>query len=221
MPPFPADTLIDNTTIGQRLQQLGYKPDEVRKFQSDHQLKPDGIVGPLTWHRLFASRFEVVPSSPVLRYRAIEIARTQLFVREKTGHNDGKEVEEYLQCVGLGKGYSWCQAFVYWCYRKAAEALNTPNPVTHTAGVLFHWQHTNGHKLQPIKAIAGDIFIMDFGNGEGHTGLISEVRYDTITTVEGNTNNDGSRNGNGVYERSRKLSSLKGVIRYGASTGLV
>jgi hypothetical protein len=36
---------------------------------------------------------------------------SQLYVRELTGNNDGKEVEAYLRATGNRKGESWCGAF--------------------------------------------------------------------------------------------------------------
>jgi hypothetical protein len=160
---------------------------------------------------------EVEPRSLVLSARAIQIARTQLFVREKTGHNDGAEVEAYLKSVKLGAGYAWCQAFVYWCFQQAAVALGTKNPLTQTAGVLDHWHRTTGEKVTHDRVGPGDIFIMDFGKGLGHTGIVSEVRLGTInrvTTIEGNTNIAGGREGSGVYERLREIKTITGFIRY-------
>ena len=60
----------------------------------------------------------------------------------------------------------------------------------------------------------GAIFIMDFGKGVGHTGLVVKVNKDgTVDTIEGNTNDEGSREGYEVCRRVRKLSSIKGFIQ--------
>lgn len=190
----------------------------IKAFQKKNQLVQDGIIGELTWERLFTISEPIKPHSTILRIRAIEIADTQLFVREKTNNNDGKEVEEYLKLVGLGKGYSWCAAFVYWSFQKAADELKLKNPLPKTAGVLNHWEITKGQKLiqNPEE---GDIFIMDFGGGHGHTGLVTEAKNGRIYTVEGNTSADPTyagedRNGNGVFERNRPMTTIKGYIRY-------
>lgn len=209
--------------IRTRLTSLGYTDTDIviaiKRFQKDKQLVQDGIVGPLTWTRLFADKIEVVPKSLLINIRALEVAKTQLFVREKTGHNDGQEVETYLRSVHLGRGYSWCAAFVYWCYQQAAVALNRTNPLPDTAGVLNHWNITHGKKITHDSINAGDIFIMDFGKGLGHTGIVSQIRGLRVETVEGNTSADPSyagedREGNGVFERSRKITSIHGFIRY-------
>ena len=39
----------------------------------------------------------------------------------------------------------------------------------------------------------GMIFTMDFGGGAGHTGLVESVDGGRLVTIEGNTNDDGSR----------------------------
>lgn len=186
---------------------------QIIRFQKDARILQDGIVGQLTWQKLFQpAPIPVQVTASTLNQRALEVARTQLGIREATGHNDGAAVESYLRSVGLGKGYSWCAAFLYWSYSQAAKALGVANPLTQTAGVLDHWQRTHGQKVNNPQP--GDIFIMDFGGGHGHTGLVKEVKGSMIYTVEGNTNEANSREGDGVYERIRPISSIKGFIRY-------
>ncbi len=46
----------------------------------------------------------------------VEVATSQIGVKEKTGRNDGKEVAMYLKTYGLPEGYAWCAAFVNWVY---------------------------------------------------------------------------------------------------------
>lgn len=62
----------------------------------------------------------------------------------------------------------------------------------------------------------GFIFIMDFGGGVGHTGLVEKVLNGHLVTIEGNTNDGGSREGIGVFRRTgRKLASInKGFLDY-------
>ena len=149
--------------------------------------------------------------------KSLAIALTQNGVEEvPRGSNAGKQVEAYLKSVGLGKGYPWCMAFVYWCVDKAATELGQINPLVKTGGVMRQWNECTLRKL-PKTAIAairpGDIFIMDFGGGVGHTGFVVEVKGNIVYTIEGNTNDDGSREGYEVAKRQRPASSFKGFIQ--------
>ncbi|MDI3319122.1 CHAP domain-containing protein [Pinibacter soli] len=151
-----------------------------------------------------------------LAQAALQIAATQIYVQEvPKGSNAGPQVEKYLKSVGLGKGYSWCEAFVYWCVNEAARNLGLVNPLVKTGGVLNQYNTCTLRKL-PNRSNAvkpGDIFIMDFGGGNGHTGFVESVGSGVITTIEGNTNNDGSREGYEVCKRTRPLSAIKGFIQ--------
>lgn len=218
----------DVAKIKAKLNQLGYGPlDEnnpnfgetsakvVMEFQKMNHLHEDGAVGQLTWDRLFSPRVNKPVNSRILRYRALEIANTQLFVREKTGKNDGEYVKAYLNSVGLGEGFAWCQSFVYWAFSKSADQLDIANPVPKTGGVLecLRRAKEKGCSIYD-EPEEGDQFIMDFGGGKGHTGLVEAVVGDCIYTIEGNTNGEGSREGDGVYERTRGIRSIKCFIRY-------
>ena len=42
----------------------------------------------------------------------------------------------------------------------------------------------------------------------GHCGIVESIRDDWITTIEGNTNAAGSREGDGVYRKVRKKATI-------------
>ncbi len=150
-----------------------------------------------------------------LAEKAIEIAITQIGEEEKPrGSNWGEPVKTYLASVGIGFPASWCAAFVYWCFSKAAVELAVPNPVIKTGGVLNHWAKTKKVNKVTGDYQAGDIFIMDHGHGLGHTGLIESVEGDILHTIEGNTNDTGSREGYEVCRKERNITSIIGAIRY-------
>ena len=140
-------------------------------------------------------------------------AVTQIGVEEvPKGSNAGADVEKYLKSVGLGKGYSWCMAFVYWNVLQACAKLSMPNPLLKTGGVLAQYNYPKSKRFTAPQA--GDIFIMDFGKGTGHTGIVEYVLNDTIHTIEGNTNDSGSREGIEVCRRQRPKAKIKGYLRY-------
>lgn len=153
--------------------------------------------------------------------KALDIAISQLGVREKGNSNSGIEVDLYLKSVGLKPGYPWCMAFVYWCYDKAALALGIPNFLIRTGGVMHQWNEQQPAKkwvlnkvlANPAIVQPGAVFIMDYGKGTGHTGLVERVHGEWVETVEGNTNDEGSREGYEVCRRKRKLQSIKGFIQ--------
>ena len=145
------------------------------------------------------------------------------------GSNWGIHVQKYLKAVGINSPNPWCMAFVYWCVENS-NALQSniiggmSNPLVKTGGVLKQWNDIDIHylsKFNPGTQIKfqepkqGDIFIMDYGKGLGHTGFVESVDKDGIYihTIEGNTNDEGSREGFEVCRMKRKISSCKGFIR--------
>lgn len=150
-----------------------------------------------------------------LQEKALEIAITQIGVEEAPGHkNTGKDVEKYLKEVGLGAGYSWCMAFNFWCFNEAADKMGRKNPLYKTGGVMEQWrQRKVEHRATTPQP--GDIFIMDYGKGMGHTGIVEKVNEDgTVSTIEGNTNDDGSREGYEVCRRIRSRAKILGYLRF-------
>ena len=154
-----------------------------------------------------------------LSQKALQIALTQIGKREDPiGSNWGTdahpEVRNYLESVGIDLSASWCMAFMYWAFEQAALQLGVTNPLTKTGGVLRQWnKHPDKRQKTPAS---GDIFIMDFGHGLGHTGLVERVEDNIIITVEGNSNTDGSRNGYEVVNHSRGINNplIKGYLRF-------
>ena len=139
----------------------------------------------------------------------LEIANTQVGLEEEPrGSNWGPHVQKYLKSVGISFKASWCMAFVYWCVK---QAYPTENKLIKTGGVLAQWNKTPKDK-RSFKPSIGSIFIMDFGKGLGHTGFVYGIEGDFILTIEGNSNDEGSREGYEVCKRKRKISTIKGYI---------
>ena len=142
--------------------------------------------------------------------KALAIAKTQLGQQEKPlGSNWGKPVQDYLKSVGITFPASWCMAFVYWCFNQAVN----PNPLIKTGGVLRAWNEAD-KKYRATDPQPGDIFIMDFGKGLGHTGIVEKVDTTFIYTIEGNSNDSGSREGIEVTRKQRPRTKIKGYLRY-------
>lgn len=154
------------------------------------------------------------PPPPSFSTRLLSIASSQVGVcEEPKGSNRGKQVEKYLGSVGLPGGNPWCMAFVHWCVQQACAETHAINPLFKSGHVLTVWNKASvaqkSHKPAP-----GDVFIMRFGNtGTGHTGFVEKVEGLFVYTIEGNTNDDGSREGYEVARRRRLISSIVGFIK--------
>jgi hypothetical protein len=151
-----------------------------------------------------------------LQQKALEIAISQLGVHEQPKNsNRGPEVDEYIKAVGLdpaGK-HPWCAAFVYWCFQKAADSMGRKNPLHKTGHVLTAWRMRKD-KFRAITPQPGDIGVMDFGKGTGHMFIVKAVHLDKTDNVEGNTNDEGSREGYEVCERARPRAKVLGYLRF-------
>ena len=153
------------------------------------------------------------------RTKVQRIYTAELGIKEKTGHNDGPRVEQYLHAVSLKKGDPWCAAFVCWVFEKAGLA----NPHTGWAPDLFPegkviWQRKaglqTGGKLRdlhrPPLPRRGDVFGIWFPEKGriAHVGFVDRWEESWVITVEGNTNEAGSREGDGVWRKRRLVGSV-------------
>jgi len=143
-----------------------------------------------------------------------EIYNSQVGVREKTGKNDGPEVEMYLKSVGLGKGYAWCAAFVHWSLDSAGynNPITAWSPTAHNKNNIIYFQGA-----QRKKPIPGDVFTLYYPKLKriGHTGFYDKTINSSIyESVEGNTNGEGSREGDGVYRKKRSFKATYSITRW-------
>jgi surface antigen len=147
--------------------------------------------------------------------RALQFAQGEIGKQEHPkGSNWGPDVQIYLASVGITSPASWCMAFVYYCFASAAKILSVINPLYRTGGVMNQWYNAHANNKIIGEPMPGDIFIMEFPHGMGHTGIVEKVEGDYIHSIEGNTNEDGSREGYEVARRKRLKSSVHGYLRY-------
>jgi hypothetical protein len=60
-----------------------------------------------------------------------------------------------------------------------------------------------------IQAVPGDIVVFTFS----HIGIVESVQPGSVKTIEGNTNEEGSREGTAVQRKSRSNSAVRRFIR--------
>lgn len=132
-----------------------------------------------------------------------QIYEQEIGVREQGGANRGVRVEKYLAVTGLGPGYAWCAAFVSWCFQQAEITAPRSAWVPSFAGRSKRIFQRG--KLMHRRPRAGDVFLLWYRqlNRAAHIGFVDRWDDDWVTTVEGNTNTNGSREGDGVYRKRR------------------
>jgi hypothetical protein len=140
--------------------------------------------------------------------RALSIAATQVGVREHT-RNDGWEIESYCRDIGHDPNARdpWCAIFVCAMFRRAADQMGIRCPVPLVAG-CFTLDERSPQDVHVSAPAPGAIFIT---KGHKHCGLVVGVADGghMLHTIEGNTNDGGSPEGDGVYDRSRKASDVQ------------
>tara|TARA_R110002167_G_scaffold316548_1_gene522208 strand:+ start:9546 stop:10166 length:621 start_codon:yes stop_codon:yes gene_type:complete len=199
------------------------KKEVVKTVQKLLEVSADGVDGPVTWNAILArlSTKDAVVSGSSVSEKMVNLARSEIGVSEIDGSNCGPRVDEYKAATWLDpdKGWPWCAAFICWLVREAIEGedIDFKRPQTAGAWDFENWarkQVANGVELrkptnEDIKE--GDIVVFTFS----HIGLavkdIDSSGY--VTTIEGNTNGVGSREGGSVLEKKRHVSSIRSRIR--------
>lgn len=165
--------------------------------------------------------------------RAIVVARTYLGVRENPPKsNRGPDVDRFIRVGGgldpEGNHYAWCASFVsdviVECFTRAdGVALDAAGPPRFKGSPAALSLLSKNKALRLAKPEADCVFVIDHGEGKGHTGFVLNVMPDGVHlhTIEGNTGPGPAapakdREGDGVYERfDRKISDCVGFIKIG------
>lgn len=140
---------------------------------------------------------------------------SQIGVKETLGKNDSHEIRAYLKVTGFDQPVAWCAAFVSYCFTENGIS----NPKSAWSPSWFPPDRVIYSKGQPLKVkpLKADVFGVYYANMKriAHVGFIDNwPQGDYAITVEGNTNDNGSREGDGVYRKRRLKANIYRVSRW-------
>lgn len=129
---------------------------------------------------------------------------------KEVGYREGKNNNnKYAKVVGLANNQAWCETFQSYLFHQAG--LKSLAPVTASCGTAYKWFKAKG-RTSEYPALGAQVF---YGPGGGsHVGFAYKYDETYVYTIEGNTNDDGSAEGNGVY-RKRRVRRDTYVFGYG------
>ena len=196
----------------------------VKNYQKSKDIVPSGMVTQALFDQLCApmkEAFETPLQSTHLRDLVLEVAQNHVNAhpREliiKGQSNSGPWVRSYMDGKD-GALWFWCMGFVQTIIDQAASEQGKkftdlmPQTVScdivGDAGLKQGILHRNSQlKNNPSLIKPGDIFLIKKSRLDWtHTGIIIDIDGDTIETIEGNTNHQGSRNGVAAMKRTRNF----------------
>jgi len=154
--------------------------------------------------------------------RALQVAAQLCDVdrvqEEPRGSNRGAWIDTFLTYARTDPGQAWCAAFVTYCVGMAGKNVFSESygkGVRYPASVVswVEWARAAGNWSRTPRR--GRLFAIAV-SGETHIGLVAGVGSDgTFSTIEGNSNVDGSREGYEVCRRVRSVASVSGFIDLG------
>ncbi|MCB2206162.1 peptidoglycan-binding protein [bacterium] len=188
----------------------------VARFQREHSLAVTGRVDRKTWEALVHAMKTVLQRNPdagnninsaVVNYAKQHLAEHPIELR---ADNCGPWVRLYMSGKE-GPSQYWCAGFARFILRQATETLGIPMPVTgsvscdrfaaqaKSAGLFLPESEARSRGVPP-----GSLFLVRKHSSDWtHIGIVIEATGSHIRTIEGNTNDDGERNGYEVCERTR------------------
>jgi hypothetical protein len=198
----------------------------VRLFQKERKLKPDGIVGDKTFEKLVLPMTkaleEISPGNKGLGQMVVAYAEKHLeqHPREVGGQNKGPWVRLYMQ-GNEGGDWPWCAGFASFVLKQACKSLNVSPPIqtSFSCDSLVASAKERGvflkesDPMQKDAVAPGSLFLVRRTSTDWvHTGIVLSVEDNIFQTIEGNTNDDGDREGYEVCQRIRNYESKDFIL---------
>jgi hypothetical protein len=193
-----------------------------QSFQKAKGLSQTGTVDKATFEALVKPMVNALqPITPnvgdTIGRLAVEYAKQHLaqHPREVGGQNMGPWVRMYMD-GNQGAQWPWCAGFASFVLKQAAMRLGKPMPVKASFSCDLLAANATGAGCfaacsvdlkPPGKLTPGSLFLVRRTVGDWeHVGFVIEVTPDAFHTIEGNTNDDGDREG---YEVCRRVRGYK------------
>jgi ribosomal protein S6E (S10) len=153
----------------------------------------------------------------MLKDKLVELAKKEVGVEEVDGTNCGVRVNQYKDATWLDekKNWPWCAAFICFLFQQGMKdkKYTFERPQTPSAYGFEGWCLNQDRSVllkRSGKISKGDIVIFNFS----HIGIaIEDEANGVVLTIEGNTDQAGSREGGGVYIKQRKRSLIRSFIK--------
>ena len=161
----------------------------------------------------------IAPVAPAASLGETVVAAAKQHLKEHPieigGQNRGPWVRLYMT-GSEGDPFPWCAGFVTYVVRQAARAHGQPTPLerTFSCDVLGAEGKKEGRfvkRASPAQATPGSVFLVPHKSNPNdwiHTGIIAGGNGTVFNTIEGNTNDSGSREGFEVCARIRNCANV-------------
>jgi hypothetical protein len=196
----------------------------VTRFQTSKRLQETGEVDELTWNLLVNPLVKALaplgfPPGTKLSEAILRVAEQHLGQHpiEVGGDNRGPWVRVYLD-GNEGPSWRWCAGFVTFVMKQACMELGHALPIAGSYSCdSLAYQAKQAHLFVPgAEMESGGVAWSDLGRAQiflvrrtptdwTHTGFSFDGKNTVFSTIEGNTNEDGSANGFEVAQRLRSV----------------
>ncbi len=197
----------------------------VTNFQKNAGITQTGKMDPLTFEKLVwpmkSMAQATLANTGNLHTAVVELSLKYLALHpvEVGGQNMGPWVR-YFMDGNQGSQWPWCAGFDTFIVKQATKITGIPTDLkrTYSCDVLGMWAK-NSNKF--VSGTSGNLSLVKPGhlflvrkshNDWQHTGIVIEMTPEYCVTIEGNTNDEGSREGYEVCKRIRAFGTLDFVV---------
>jgi peptidoglycan hydrolase-like protein with peptidoglycan-binding domain len=195
----------------------------VRLFQKENNLVSDGIVGQKTLQAINSILNKPNNTPSTITESILQTAQSFVGQKEIRGNMGFKDAffMRLMESVGWRTTWSWCSLFCKLVYTEAYKKLGLdPKAITKYISPSVQKTRANfikaGNPLQTnwrnVKPGAYISWVSASDRSKGHTGILVEFLDNgkKMKTIEGNTNSEGSREGDSVAIKTRGAEIGKG-----------
>ena len=204
---------LDDVTLNKIYEKVGSEK-YAQALQRKVGVKDDGVIGKITTGAILHF---ICPEIKEKVDKLISIAKSQVGLKE-TSKNQGPGLEKLWTATTYPDGYKnrepYCAAGMCWVFQQSGLFSEKERPKTPSAFGWEAWGNGLPKKVQviskPSSIKRGDAVIFSFS----HIGIATSDsdKSGNFQSIEFNTNAQGSRDGDGVWEKTRNLGLVRSSI---------